>query len=68
VKSNYESQCIPEVKFFKNKYQLDSLNEFPNALEAYNQGLTIPLYEKLTEEDIIYITNCVNDFFKVNGE
>ncbi|MDE0471060.1 MAG: DegT/DnrJ/EryC1/StrS family aminotransferase [Ekhidna sp.] len=68
IQSNYGAQCIPEVKFFKNKYQLDSSNKFPNAFEAYNQGLAIPLYEKLTEEDINYISDCVNDFFKRNGE
>ncbi|MBC6400286.1 MAG: DegT/DnrJ/EryC1/StrS family aminotransferase [Ekhidna sp.] len=63
IQSNYGAQCITEVKFFKNKYQLDSLNEFPNALEAYNQGLAIPLYEKLTEENINHILNCINNFF-----
>ena len=66
IQSNYGAQCIPEVTFYKNKYQLNSSQQFPNALQAFNQGLAIPLYEKLTEEDINYISNCINNFFNGN--
>ncbi|MEO9483346.1 MAG: DegT/DnrJ/EryC1/StrS family aminotransferase [Ekhidna sp.] len=64
IQSNYGAQCIPEMTFYKNKYDLDSASKFPNSYEAYIQGLAIPLYEKLTVENINYISDCINDFLK----
>lgn len=63
IQSNYGAQCIPEMTYYKNKYGYDSKVLFPNAYEAYLQGLAIPLYEKLAEEKINYISNCINNFF-----
>jgi dTDP-4-amino-4,6-dideoxygalactose transaminase len=39
---------------------LDSASQFPNALQAYECGLAIPLYEKLTTADISYIAGELN--------
>lgn len=68
IQSNYGAQCMPEMTFYKNKYGLDSLREFPNAFEAYTQGLAIPLYEKLDEEHIVYISKTILNFFNRNGK
>jgi perosamine synthetase len=52
IGTNYGAQCIPYQQYFQEKYQLDCLKLFPNALRAFKQGLVLPLYEKLTFEDI----------------
>lgn len=60
IGSNYGAQCIPEQKFYKQKYNLDSEKLFPNSLIAYNQGLAIPIYEKLSLDSITYIAEVLN--------
>lgn len=59
VGTNYGAQCIPYQVYYKNKYNLDSEKLFPNALNAFRQGLAIPLYEKLNHNDIIAISNVL---------
>lgn len=59
VGSNYGAQCIPCQQFFKNKYKLDCEKLFPNSLRAYKQGIAIPLYEKLSMEEIHLITDTI---------
>jgi dTDP-4-amino-4,6-dideoxygalactose transaminase len=61
IGTNYGAQCMPYQQFFKNKYKLDCEKLFPNAMLAYTNGLALPLYEKLNEEDIIYISNIINN-------
>lgn len=56
IGSNYGAQCIPSMKFYQDKYQLDSSVAFPNAWKAYKQGLALPIYEKLSRADISYVT------------
>lgn len=56
---NYGAQCIPEQSFYKNKYQLNSEELFPNAFRAYQQGLALPLYEKLHEKDILRVVDSL---------
>jgi perosamine synthetase len=60
IGSNYGAQCMPAQKFFANKYRHDCEAEFPNAMRAYRQGLAIPLYEKLTNEQVRYVINQIN--------
>lgn len=64
IGTNYGAQCIPEQKYYKKKYDLDVKNLFPNATKAYNFGLAIPLFEKLNEKHINYISNTINNFIK----
>lgn len=61
VGTNFGAQCIPSQTFYQNKYNLDSEKEFPNALRSFNQGLALPLYEKLTAEDIVYVANILKE-------
>jgi dTDP-4-amino-4,6-dideoxygalactose transaminase len=60
IGTNYGAQCIPSQTFYKNKYKLDAQFLFPNAYKAYTKGLAIPIYERLTKDDILYIANTIN--------
>ncbi len=60
IGTNYGAQCIPEQEYYQNKYHLDCKTNYPNALFAYEQGLALPLYEKLTKKDISYIAHEIN--------
>jgi perosamine synthetase len=64
IGSNYGAQCIPEQYYYKKKYNLEVKKLFPNATKAYNFGLAIPLFEKLNEKHIDYISNTINNFIK----
>jgi dTDP-4-amino-4,6-dideoxygalactose transaminase len=55
VGTNYGAQCIPAVKFYREKYNLDCKGLFPNALRAYNHGLALPMYEKLSRDDVLRV-------------
>jgi perosamine synthetase len=59
IGTNYGAQCMPDQKYFRDKYRLDSERSFPNAWRAYRQGLVLPLYERLTEADIQKVTEAV---------
>ena len=59
IGTNYGAQCIPEQKFYKEKYGLNSMVEFPNAYNSWKQGLAIPIYDKLTKEDVSYISKII---------
>ena len=58
---NYGAQCIPDQIYYKNKYNLDADVLFPNAYRAYKKGLALPIYEKLSKEDIYKISKIVNN-------
>ncbi|MGZ8549050.1 MAG: DegT/DnrJ/EryC1/StrS family aminotransferase [Chitinophagaceae bacterium] len=60
IGSNYGAQCIPAQTYYKEKYQLNTSKEFPNAFKAYTKGVAIPIYEKLSREDIFYIAQIIN--------
>lgn len=61
IGTNLGAQCMPEQTFFKSKYNYDSAKNFPNAHKAFHKGLAIPLYEKLTEEEITFIIKTINE-------
>jgi dTDP-4-amino-4,6-dideoxygalactose transaminase len=60
IGANYGAQCIPTQTYYRNKYGLDAQALFPNAYKAYTKGLAIPIYERLTKDDILYIAQTVN--------
>lgn len=60
IGSNYGAQCIPHMDFYQNKYHLNSATLFPNAYNAWQNGLVIPLYPQLTQQEIQYIINTLN--------
>jgi len=60
VGCNYGAQCLPAQAFFRRKYGHDAATEFPHAYNAWTRGVAIPLYEKLTSEDIRFIARVLN--------
>jgi len=61
VGTNYGAQCMPYQQFFQNKYRLDCDKLFPASMLAYTNGLALPLYEKLNEDDIKYVSKLINN-------
>lgn len=61
IGTNYGAQCIPFQTFYSKKYNLDCEREFPNSLRAFQKGLALPLYEKLNADDIIFVSNAINE-------
>jgi len=64
VGTNYGAQCIPAVKFYQEKYGLDCERLFPNALRAYQSGLALPMYDKLTSDDIANVSRILREVLK----
>lgn len=60
IGTNYGAQCLPSQAFYQRKYDLNSEAAFPNALNCFQQGLALPLYEKLTGKDIAYIAKTIS--------
>lgn len=49
---NLGAQCIPNETFYRKKYRLNCEELFPNAMQANQKGLVLPLYERLTAADL----------------
>lgn len=60
IGANYGAQCIPDVKYYAEKYNYNSAVLYPNAYTAYTKGIALPCYEKLTKEQIKYISININ--------
>ncbi len=60
IGGNYGAQCIPAMKYYKEKYGFDTKSKFPNAHISYTHGIALPLYEKLTKENIKQIARIAN--------
>jgi perosamine synthetase len=60
IGANYGAQCIPAQTYYRHRYGLDAQGLFPNAYRAFTKGLAIPIYERLSKEDILYIAQTVN--------
>lgn len=61
IGTNYGAQCIPYQTYYAEKYRLDCQANFPNALRSFKKGLALPIYEKLSPEDIRYISQQLNE-------
>jgi len=60
IGSNYGAQCMPAQKFYQQKYKLNVEKMFPNAMKSYEKGFAVPLYEKLTYDNVTYIIKQIN--------
>ena len=60
IGTNYGAQCIPFQTYYQNKYQLDCEKLYPHALQAYKKGLAIPLYQKMSKDDIKRVADAIN--------
>ena len=59
IGANYGAQCIPFQSFYRKNYGLDCEKLFPNALRAFNQGLALPMYEKLVLSQIEFVAETL---------
>jgi dTDP-4-amino-4,6-dideoxygalactose transaminase len=50
------------MTYYKNKYQLDVKTLFKNAYKSFTCGLALPLGELLTEVEVQYICQIINDY------
>lgn len=66
IGTNYGAQCIPYQKYYIDKYNSDCNSCFPNAMNAFLNGLAIPLYNGLTKKEILHIVNQLKDVIKIN--
>jgi perosamine synthetase len=60
IGTNYGAQCIPMQTYYRKKYNLEAQTLFPNACKAYTKGLALPVHEKLSKDDIFYISQIIN--------
>ncbi len=60
IGSNYGAQCIPQMDYYQNKYNLNAKELFPNSYNAWQNGLVVPLYPQLTDTEIDHIINSLN--------
>jgi dTDP-4-amino-4,6-dideoxygalactose transaminase len=51
------------ITYYKNKYGF-SETDFSNALEAYRQGLALPLHLELTDSQIKFVIDKLKEFIK----
>jgi len=59
VGSNYGAQCIPALPYYLEKYPVNAGKVYPQAYKAYRQGLVLPLYDKMTHDDVNYVITTV---------
>lgn len=51
------------LSYYKSKYGL-KVNSFPNALKTYQQVLSLPVYNALSDEEVAYICESVREVAK----
>lgn len=51
------------LSYYKQKYSL-RVNDFPNALTNYQQILSLPIYEGLSNKDVLYICDKIKEIAK----
>ena len=54
---------IHELSYYRENYDLDP-NQFPRASSLFQSVVTLPLYPRLTENDVDYIINSIQELFK----
>ena len=53
IATNVHYKPLPMLTAYKNLGF--NIEEFPNAFEIFSNEITLPLYSKLTDEDVRYI-------------
>ena len=64
IGANYGAQCMPYMQVFQKKYGLDCVALFPHALRAYKQGLALPLYDKMSVDDVSYVAETFAELIR----
>jgi perosamine synthetase len=61
IGSNYGAQCIPLQTYYRKKYGYTS-KDFPEAYRAFSQGVVLPIFDSMTEDQISYVIETVNNY------
>lgn len=56
---SYGAQCIPILPYYAQKYGYRS-SDFPSAARAYQQGIVLPMFDTITDEQIDYVVSTIN--------
>ena len=59
VACNVHYKPLPMMSAYKNMGF--DIKDYPNAYAQYINEITLPLYSKLTSEDVDYIIQCFRD-------
>lgn len=59
IACNVHYKPLPMLSAYKNLGF--NINDYPNAFHQYENEITLPLYSKLTEEDVKYIIKCFKE-------
>lgn len=60
IETTIGTYAIHQTRYYKNKYGFD-INDFPNARIAFELGLVLPLYPRMTEGDVRYVVNSLKE-------
>ena len=63
IQTNLGAQSLPMLSYYSKKYKIEK-KEYQISKVLFNQGLVLPLYGKLQEKDIIYISNSLKESLK----
>lgn len=61
IGTNYGAQCIPAQIYYQGKYELNCERLFPNAMRAFTQGLALPIYEKLSVDEVRFVARTLRE-------
>lgn len=62
IACNVHYKPLPMLSAYKNLGF--NINDYPNAFHQYENEITLPLYSKLTKEDVEYIIKCFTKCIK----
>jgi dTDP-4-amino-4,6-dideoxygalactose transaminase len=51
------------LSYYKQKYEL-KVNAFPHALSNYQQILSLPIYPRLSDDEVLYICKAIKEIVK----
>jgi len=56
--------ALPNLPAYK--YLGHQPGDFPEATKAQQEILSLPMYPELTEEQILYVSNCIKQYYQTN--
>jgi dTDP-4-amino-4,6-dideoxygalactose transaminase len=65
VGANVYYMPLFELSFFRDSLKLNP-KEYPVSAEVFPQMLTLPIYPKMTEEDVKYVIQTLNSIIEKN--
>jgi perosamine synthetase len=62
IETNLGAQALNSLSYYVKKYNFDEY-EFPNATNAFYNGLALPIGNHITFEDVEYICTKINTYY-----